>query len=370
MTVGNSARFTTSCRVFACNSATSPVASSARAACSRMDASRSASLGTTNAPRSTSTSASASATLCGPGARKRCPHVRSPATSPANSTGTTWSPNSARSQRTGRLNCSLRLPQRCVLGQGTARTTSASSPGRSPATSREAVRTTAYTYSVPPSSRRSRASTSTPLPRAKPAAALVGLPSASNAILAEGPRNDSSVASVCSGTSRTTMIRRRGVEYVSTSPCGTPAASRAPPMMPARRSVAACRSNAGSSSVPISKARVFVAMSGLLPFLGGRRGGIRRGVPVGGAGGSLSHHVFQIARAARLRDGAHAQDVAHALGGRYHAARVEQVERVAALQHVVVGRKRQPGRQHAVAFGFVAVELAEQGSCVSATSKL
>ena len=50
MTVGNSARFTTSCRVFACSSATSPVASSARAACSRMDASRSASLGTDERP--------------------------------------------------------------------------------------------------------------------------------------------------------------------------------------------------------------------------------------------------------------------------------------------------------------------------------
>ncbi len=71
-------------------------------------------------------------------------------------------------------------------------------------------------------------------------------------------------------------------------------------------------------------------------------------------------HVLQIARAACLRDGAHAQDIAHALGGGNHAARIEQVERMAAFEHIVVCGKRQARGQHAIAFSLVAVEFAEK----------
>ena len=205
-------------------------------------------------------SASAEATLCGPGARKRCPNVSSDAVSPANSTGTTVSPSWAYSQRTGRLNCSARLPHRWVFGQGIAVIKLPRSSGRSSATSRSGVRTTAYTYSVPFSSRRSSEATSTPLPRANPAAAFVGLPSASKAIFAAGPRNTSSVASVRSGTSCAVTIKRRGVENTSISPWGTPAPSSAAAARPPSFCVAACKSNAGSSSVPISKAKVLFAI--------------------------------------------------------------------------------------------------------------
>ena len=61
-----------------------------------------------------------------------------------------------------------------------------------------------------------------------------------------------------------------------------------------------------------------------------------------------------------LGNGAHTQNVAHALRGRNHAARVKQVEGMRTLQHVVIRGKRQAGGQHAVALGFIAIEFAEQ----------
>ena len=220
MTVGNSARFTTSCEgLRACSSRHEPRRPrSARAACSRMARSRAR-------PRSAPRRRPAQHVhqrvgvghLVRAGRQEAVPPREVARDEPGELDGHHLRRRAVRSsQRTGRLNCSAAAaPALRTWARSTARTTLASSPGRSSATSREGVRTTAYTYSVPSSSRRSRASTSTPLPRAKPAAALVGLPSASKAILAEGPRNDSSVASVASGTSRTTTIRRRGVEYVA-----------------------------------------------------------------------------------------------------------------------------------------------------------
>ena len=58
------------------------------------------------------------------------------------------------------------------------------------------------------------------------------------------------------------------------------------------------------------------------------------------------------------------------LGGRYHAARVQQVERVAALQHAVVGRQRQARLQRAQALGLAVVELLEQEIGVGHLRKL
>ena len=151
------------------------------------------------------------ATSCGPGARKRWPRVRLPAVRPANRTGITRSSNNATSQRTGREKYSLVVPQRHDFGHEMPVITPSSTPGSSSATSRAAMLFVANTYSTPFSSRRSSASTSTPLPRAKPVAAFVGLPSASKAILADGPRNTSSSASVSSATSATMAMSRRGV---------------------------------------------------------------------------------------------------------------------------------------------------------------
>ena len=70
--------------------------------------------------------------------------------------------------------------------------------------------------------------------------------------------------------------------------------------------------------------------------------------------------MLQVAGAARFRNGAHAQDVTHALCGGNNAARVKQVEGMGALQHVVVGWQRQTLRQNAVAFCLVTVKFAEK----------
>ena len=61
--------------------------------------------------------------------------------------------------------------------------------------------------------------------RAKPAAALVGLPSASKAIWALGPRMTSSMASVATATSETMAARRLGEETTRTAPWESPATS-------------------------------------------------------------------------------------------------------------------------------------------------
>ena len=66
-----------------------------------------------------------------------------------------------------------------------------------------------------------------PLPRAKPSAAFVGLPSASKAIFAAGPFERCVSASVVSATSSTAMMMRRGVEQVFTPPWAMRASSRA-----------------------------------------------------------------------------------------------------------------------------------------------
>ena len=58
--------------------------------------------------------------------------------------------------------------------------------------------------------------------------------------------------------------------------------------------------------------------------------------------------------------GAHAQDVALALGHRNRLAGIEQVERVRGLEHPFVGRQREFDLEHPHALLLVRVELAEQ----------
>ena len=63
---------------------------------------------------------------------------------------------------------------------------------------------------------------------------------------------------------------------------------------------------------------------------------------------------------AGLGQGAHAADVGRALGDADHAARVQQVEQVAGLQALVVGRQRQPALQDRCAMLLGVGEVAEQ----------
>ncbi len=132
------------------------------------------------------------------------------------------------------------------------RTMESRTEGISVTTCTEGVQVRAYTY--PSSTTSSEASM--PLPRAKPCAALVGLPSASKAILAEGPLNTSFFSSVAAGMPLATTIRRRGELKMLTSPWGMAALSRSSGTSLPSCFTALARSNAGISSVPISKASV------------------------------------------------------------------------------------------------------------------
>ena len=75
---------------------------------------------------------------------------------------------------------------------------------------------------------------------------------------------------------------------------------------------------------------------------------------------------LQPRRAAGFRQFAHAQDVALALGDRDHAARVEQVEDVAGLDALVVGRQRhQVALSLASGFGSPASRYLRQAASAS-----
>ena len=80
--------------------------------------------------------------------------------------------------------------------------------------------------------------------------------------------------------------------------------------------------------------------------------------------------IATCACATRAREVPHAPDVADALGHRDRAARVEQVEGVRALQHLVVGRQRNRGLEAARALALVVVEVPLAARPMSATSKL
>ena len=134
---------------------------------------------------------------------------------PAKLTGRTTSSSMATIQRTGRTKYSRYAAQRQERGHLMTVMKPASTSGSRSATGVAGMFLVANTYSVPLTSRRSRFSGERPLPRAKPMAALVGLPSASKAILAAGPLYSSTSASVASATPYAMTIRRRGLEWIS-----------------------------------------------------------------------------------------------------------------------------------------------------------
>ena len=161
-------------------------------------------------------------------------------------------------------------------------------------------------------------------------AALVGLPSASNAIrvsrAAGIPRTERLGAARRLASTSAIEAARASSRRVTVA-VGNAHGSRARRARATRScSVAACRSKAGISSVPISNARVWVLLDDPMP-------------PLLGRSVDASRTVLHVGRAARLRERADAQDVGHALGGGNNAAGIEQVERVAALEHAVVGRQ-------------------------------
>src|SRR5271167_1362897 len=64
--------------------------------------------------------------------------------------------------------------------------------------------------------------------------------------------------------------------------------------------------------------------------------------------------------AASLGERAHAADIGGALGDRDHAARIEQIEQMARLDALVVGRQRQRSGEQKLALGLGVAEVAQQ----------
>ncbi len=109
--------------------------------------------------------------------------------------------------------------------------------------------------------RRSAWSTVIPQPRAQPSAALLGLPSASNACAMAGPRFSTSRSGWDAARLATFSARRRGAANHSILPCARPALSSSAVTFAAKDSARLRRAFGGSSSVPISTRKVFSDMA-------------------------------------------------------------------------------------------------------------
>ncbi len=109
----------------------------------------------------------------------RWPQVTPPEITPPTSKGTTASSNRASSQRSGRPKVKSPLPQRMRLGNGSAATMAGHAAAMRSTDLAPPVRLRTAMYSPLSVVRVKMSAMSTPWVRAKPSAALVGLPSAS-----------------------------------------------------------------------------------------------------------------------------------------------------------------------------------------------
>ncbi|CSA96325.1 Uncharacterised protein [Vibrio cholerae] len=100
--------------------------------------------------------------------------------------------------------------------------------------------------------RRSACSTVMPLPRAQPSAALVGLPSASNATLTAGPRFSTTRSGWLSAKLATFSAKRRGVANQVTPSWAMSAVASSAAKFAAKASASVRSCFGGSSSVPSS----------------------------------------------------------------------------------------------------------------------
>ncbi len=129
--------------------------------------------------------------------------------------------------------------------------------GRSPSVASPAIFFRAQRYSPFSVVVTSRAFTSMHCPRAKPRAALEGLPASSKATLRAGPSFSITWSSCLSATSSTAKKRRRGVPMVRISPWRIRFSASSFPMISSISLSAFGRKAAGISSVPISSSSSF-----------------------------------------------------------------------------------------------------------------
>ena len=192
-----------------------------------------------------------------PSCMNRWPRVmRSPRT-PSSSAGITVSPNNSTSHCTGRANAYSCAPQRIGLGIGMAAIASRRISGSSAAVCAPGVTARCTKRSPLASLVRSSAVQSIPALAAKPASALVGLPSASSAMLRYGPSTSERCSGCSVATPGSSTARRRGVDSGLASPrvTATPRFS-SPASTPSKKACARPGSAlTGSSSVPSSISR-------------------------------------------------------------------------------------------------------------------
>src|SRR5262245_32752742 len=268
---------------------------------------------------------------------KRWPMLVSPARRPWSSKGTVRSSNLATIQRTGRENRRpVPSPQRMVFEKRRPSRSRRAVSGTRSSTGRASSRSSAATNRRPPWPSRSTSwMGSRPCLRAKPIAAWVARPSASNAASTGGPSTTRVSDGWASGRPAASTAMRRGATQTSIRPGSIRSASRLAFTSPPACSTASLHALEGSSSQPTSTSR------------SGTRG--LRAVPPGEVG--LGHP---------RRQRAHPPDVRAPLGRADDPARVEQVEGVAALQHLVIGRQHQALVEAARALGLVLREAPEQ----------
>src|SRR5690606_38236654 len=185
-------------------------------------------------------------------------------------------------------------------------------------------------------SRSSKAVTSTWLLAANACAAFVGAPAASNATAAGGPRRSSTRSALRAGKPRAITARRRGVPRRRTSDAGRSAASSRSDSRARSAALPSSTYQLGSSSVPISN---------------------RRSATSGPLRGRLDlADAHQVRPGTGFRQPSHPLHVSLPFGLRQHAARIEQVEGVRALQHELVARVEQTLLQEAPGLAFETVE--------------
>src|SRR5262245_31388123 len=276
---------------------------------------------------------------------KRWPWLTSPASRPWSANRTGAASTLATSQRIGREKRSPNpSPQRIVLEKRSPSIRCAARAGTTSATSRSSARSPVHQKARSPGpARTSRSAGVSPWDRAKPATARSGAPSA-------GPRTGGRATRNGQGTPAR-PAKRRGATQVPTGPWPSrPASPSPPPTRPGAWSRISRHALEGSSSQPTSRSTSGNARA--------RRGRRRRERGLG-RGGLIGRPGLDPRAGDAGGQRAHAPDVPAALRDADDAAGVQQVEDVAALEHLVVGRGDQPGVEAAPALPLVVLEVAE-----------
>src|SRR5690606_35978830 len=151
-----------------------------------------------------------------------------------------------------------------------------------------------------------------------------------------GPRRSSNVSSCAAGRPSTTTARRRAVANPSSRSNSSPASFSPSPTRRARSAAAFACMRAGISSENSSSSNSAI---GILHEMAAR---------------------FQPATRTGLGERPHPPDIGGALGHADDAARIEDVEEMARLHALVIGRERKAGRQNIVALALRILEMPHQ----------